>query len=642
VKWVQQIYRASFIGLLKWFQKTGSSTSSSAHLEPTSLLQKQVAGYLVLPDTDFAIMIDGKWGSGKTYTWRKWIVPYAKQQGYVPIYVSLYGTATASDIDTQVFVALFPRLQGPGWQATGKIAEIALKQFKLEGSREIQSLLGSFASNQTNALFCFDDLERSKLSIKEIFGYINRFVEHEKKKVIILCYEDEIKTRDKDYVTTKEKLIGGTYHHWVNVDVVIEDVIENLVVPAGCLVTLKNHKGLIAETFRHSESGNIRSLKRALGAFSLIEAEVAQVNDRPAELDGMVLKLALALSFEIKRDEKAKTDLRVLFTENRYTYGGSLTDSAKKNKYIEEFGAKYYGGSALDAPYFPSIFEYACSGVMASEQFLAEMRRMQEEARKPTSPQEKLLHGFWKLSDSELEPAASGYLLKLSKDEITSPFLLLKVLVVLCQLSRGGLIQQKLSDVTTLVMSSIERLHKAGNLKYEELDRPEFTSDYSDPGDTEFKYVKDFLKAVGLEKQENFRKQRVSDLLSRLAIEPDDFIELLTKETGDDGFRLVPILKYAQPEKFIEQILLLPPEKIIDLRNAFERRYKSLSNAYQFLSDDYHVLAFLQQKLVNRISDMERAAQDKSTPLPLTAHNLRVLATTVSECLTALSGARKA
>src|SRR5690606_22201504 len=58
-------------------------------------------------------------------------------------------------------------------------------------------------------LFIFDDLERCDLPINRVLGYINEFVEHEDRKVIIIANEKEIKGGE-DYGRIREKLIGKT------------------------------------------------------------------------------------------------------------------------------------------------------------------------------------------------------------------------------------------------------------------------------------------------------------------------------------------------------------------------------------------------------------------------------------------------
>lgn len=54
--------------------------------------------------------------------------------------------------------------------------------------------------NYSDTVLCFDDLERVNMSIDEVLGYINNFVEHDGIKVIIIGNEDEIadKLNDKN------------------------------------------------------------------------------------------------------------------------------------------------------------------------------------------------------------------------------------------------------------------------------------------------------------------------------------------------------------------------------------------------------------------------------------------------------------
>jgi hypothetical protein len=50
--------------------------------------------------------------------------------------------------------------------------------------------IGTIADN--HKIIIFDDLERCKLKISELFGYINEFVEHYGCKVILLSEEIKI------------------------------------------------------------------------------------------------------------------------------------------------------------------------------------------------------------------------------------------------------------------------------------------------------------------------------------------------------------------------------------------------------------------------------------------------------------------
>ncbi|HDR8221470.1 TPA: hypothetical protein QC102_006086, partial [Bacillus cereus] len=112
-------------------------------------------------------------------------------------------------------------------------------------------------------VLCFDDLERCKIEITEILGYINNFVEHDDFKTIIIGNEKEIKdinieqnkelkmltainsleaqqelnkenilkqlsslfTEQKSYDVIKEKIIGKTLFYVPDISAVIDDII---------------------------------------------------------------------------------------------------------------------------------------------------------------------------------------------------------------------------------------------------------------------------------------------------------------------------------------------------------------------------------------------------------------------------------
>ena len=65
----------------------------------------EIMDYVKSKNTDYAIMVDGKWGSGKTYFWTKELKPtiestyYDQYNMYSTIYVSLYGLTSIEEIN---------------------------------------------------------------------------------------------------------------------------------------------------------------------------------------------------------------------------------------------------------------------------------------------------------------------------------------------------------------------------------------------------------------------------------------------------------------------------------------------------------------------------------------------------------------
>ena len=55
------------------------------------ICEETLRQYLETPKTDYAVLLNGRWGSGKTYFVRNSMIPLAKELGLTPIYISLYG-----------------------------------------------------------------------------------------------------------------------------------------------------------------------------------------------------------------------------------------------------------------------------------------------------------------------------------------------------------------------------------------------------------------------------------------------------------------------------------------------------------------------------------------------------------------------
>ena len=157
-----------------------------------------------------------------------------------------------------------------------------------------------------NWIICFDDLERCYLSINEILGYINRLVEHNKCKVVILANEKEIgkinlnqrlenkyqvvmsgrklnleneSNEDENldikklqsvtkmlfnedilYKSIREKVIGLTIKFEPQMDRVYDSIINEYNADTQFKQYLNDNKTLILHHFKKSECCNLRTL----------------------------------------------------------------------------------------------------------------------------------------------------------------------------------------------------------------------------------------------------------------------------------------------------------------------------------------------------------------------------------------------
>ena len=199
--------------------------------------------YVEIPNPQYAIMLRGAWGCGKTFFIHQWMKQLnnkdADKLEWQPIYVSLYGLTNIQQITEQINKEISPWLYSKGMKLAKKILKvastIALKydldmdgDGKNEGSvtYNLDSILLLKEDNieiKGNKILIFDDLERCDVKLETLLGYINYFSEHCKCKVIIIGDEDKITAKEnKDgnlkFKDFKEKTIGRTFEIIVNVE----------------------------------------------------------------------------------------------------------------------------------------------------------------------------------------------------------------------------------------------------------------------------------------------------------------------------------------------------------------------------------------------------------------------------------------
>ncbi len=150
--------------------------------------------YAEISDPQYAIMLRGAWGCGKTFFIRQWIKQLkndkdADKLKWRPIYVSLYGLTTTQQITEQVNKEISPWLYSKGMKLAKNIlkaaSKIALKydidgDGKDEGSVtcDLDSILLLKEENSEikgNKILIFDDLERCDVKLETLLGYINYF-----------------------------------------------------------------------------------------------------------------------------------------------------------------------------------------------------------------------------------------------------------------------------------------------------------------------------------------------------------------------------------------------------------------------------------------------------------------------------------
>lgn len=236
-----------------------------------------VENYIKQRDTDFAILINGEWGSGKTYFLKNALKDVIENVGcvvkdepknYDLVYVSLYGVTTIDELQKRLFLELNPKLKTKTGIIGTALLSKGLNFVGIEVDKDDQKdLLNIFGGIHKNKVLVFDDLERLETeTLNEVLGFINSYTEHQNLKVIIIADEKKIENKLKDYSSIKEKLIRFTYMY--NPDLI--NIFPDFLVRYSSeeyQIFLKDRAEIICTLFHHAAHKNLRTLRFVLDLF---------------------------------------------------------------------------------------------------------------------------------------------------------------------------------------------------------------------------------------------------------------------------------------------------------------------------------------------------------------------------------------
>ena len=281
-------------------------------------IEQYLSGYIKTSNPQYAVMIKGKWGCGKTYLVKQlcenWKYPNNIKNKIVlqPIYISLNGISTCSTISLLIKRELYPILFSKGARVAkkvliGTVNYISKSAFDIDKDGNKDDLSGILDSEtiidiltkdndsvKGEKILFFDDIERAKLPTDELFGYINNLVEHSKCKVIIICEEDKLRTicnANKStikYDEFKEKLIGKT----LRLEQDLHDIVIKMMKDSKSKYLIDNNK-LIADLFVASNVQNLRIIKQFITDFIIFITGI-NTNKYNDELFAIFIKNVIA------------------------------------------------------------------------------------------------------------------------------------------------------------------------------------------------------------------------------------------------------------------------------------------------------------------------------------------------------------
>ena len=306
----------------------------------------------------YAVMLKGKWGCGKTHLvkeWKKRFDETADTDGEItlkPIYISTYGMDSVNDIKTAIDRELNPFF----YSKTGRFIKGVLKLagkvvFKTsmdfnEDSKEdgsFSATLDSLSLLQVKddsikgvKFLIFDDIERCLIEMKELLGFINYFVEHCNCHVVVIGDENHLEELPKAVLDEfKEKTIGKEFE--IQPD--IEEAIEYFLGEVPVSDYLKEMRDFIIACFKCTKSDNLRVLRQCLYDFK------SHLNKLPPELiekDNIFLKNILGSFIAVYAEYNNSENKEVICNWSRDCRISLLQDNNEDKQKIQHLREKYH------------------------------------------------------------------------------------------------------------------------------------------------------------------------------------------------------------------------------------------------------------------------------------------------------------
>lgn len=221
-----------------------------------------------------AILVEGPWGSGKTYFLEKIYEPHrqklAREERLYKkplLFVSLFGATSASEVEKRMHKAASPvevAIGGATRTAVSGLGEV----FKVKDAvNTTLDWIGKKAARRhTDYILVFDDLERAQASvIGEIMGLVNSLITTNKRRVILVG--DEAKLLDIHETTTwkeqNEKIIGRRVRIEPDFESVIRTSISTIENEAT-KIFMTERFGTLAQLAKQSDVVNLRNLSWAV------------------------------------------------------------------------------------------------------------------------------------------------------------------------------------------------------------------------------------------------------------------------------------------------------------------------------------------------------------------------------------------
>ena len=570
-------------------------------------LREYLEYYCTLEEPEYAVLVTGEWGCGKTYQVKQCL---SELNSY---YVSLFGLATTDAVHDAVLSEMAPLLTG----ARKLLPSISGGIGAIFGVSSINAIAPGIINAalrrkiKPDKVLIFDDLERCTLNLRDLSGVVNTYVEHHKCRVIIIAHDKEIFGCFKNM---KEKLIGQTIQ-------VRPNVLEAFEVFASEYVCIESkdlfsrHREDIIGIFRESGTLSLRMLRHIIEDLRRLHQCLSSDQKKHQTAVGEIVRLHCAVNLEHRIGNLKESDLKGRANKRQnYLFQGAFQSQETKEKPSIVTSNEKYNSVDLESNILNDevLIQTLVRGIYSEQEVQRSMNNsayflvLEEEE----SPAWKVIMNLDKLDEPVVGLAVQRMKDGFDRREIRKPGEMLHVFALMMMLSEKKVIAEKIEELGLSCRKYIDDLLTDDELeplelKTEEAQRLEDNYDgfsywvlntYKD----EFDKLKNYLEEARGTARDRELAFVATDLLKILRKNSQEFAKEISYVGGIAGrFAADALLHNIPPDEFVDAWLENSPSNWSVVRNALENRYVPGSRLEKEIPWMQDVLEVLKDRVEN-------------------------------------------
>lgn len=559
----------------------------------TENIERIFTDYIKTDKTQYAILLNGSWGCGKTYFWKYTLEEIAKKNDFKTIYVSLNGFGKIDDLDHQLFIKLIPFISNQENKVIKSATTFVSNVLNKISSHYLKSSLSDIfkgvsidSYNFSKHIICFDDLERCQIPVKEVLGFINNLVEHKYLKTIILAHEPEV-DKSTGYKRIKEKVVRRDLKFELNIRSTLPKLFEKYKDNTHFHDFLLAQKSIITDILAEYKQDNLRIISFYLDTLERISPALKNVDSKYVQ---ETILFSAIITIEYKSGGLTSADYKDFkgiedINEHYYSLNLARTMSNSEKEetegiksYAEVFYEKYLGKRVSTYFFYSSIYSFILSGYLNQTQLETEVKqRYPEVISKEIQDFRSLLHyKFRELSDEDFKRLTKD-VLQYAKEGKYTIYDYVQIANFFYFFSNNKLIAESKEDIDKILVEGLEIVKAQKQINDRVLENLLHFGD-ENPDVTK---IKKFIKEIHYEIKKNEYVANSNELIDCL-INKDEFALATIFEKHKFSKEL---FQYTDDKLLLDTILKISNKQLFNFTELLRHRYE-IGGIENFLFED--------------------------------------------------------